>query len=312
MGLANPAVGPELLSGCISKRALVRLQRRVNPDALFWMTGDKSLFYPRCDELHLPVPRTYATFERGGSQRRWERIFLEELPPQFVIKPARSGFGHGVLVLTRCEDRFRNGSSRLYTAADLWVYMQEHTRHDDFVIQERLANHPDILQLTGTPYLQTARVTTFVDDGGHAGVHYVNFKIIGGDNVIDNFHHGKTGNIAANVCPETGVLGEAMTIAPDGVGFVSVPRHPKTGEPIRGFRLPYWKEAVELACRAAVLFQPVRTIGWDIALTPSGPVLVEGNHLWDPFQLIVVGPQAPGVQRHGMSTLLEMLRASAY
>jgi hypothetical protein len=32
----------------------------------------------------------------------------------------------------------------------------------------------------------------------------------------------------------------------------------------------------------ALGFLPMRAIGWDIAMTPSGPVCVEGNARWDP------------------------------
>ena len=37
-----------------------------------------------------------------------------------------------------------------------------------------------------------------------------------------------------------------------------------------------------LAKALAVAFMPMRAIGWDIAVTPEGPVCVEGNARWDP------------------------------
>jgi hypothetical protein len=38
-----------------------------------------------------------------------------------------------------------------------------------------------------------------------------------------------------------------------------------------------------LVQRAAHRFRPVRVIGWDVALTEAGPVLVEGNSEWLAF-----------------------------
>ena len=35
--------------------------------------------------------------------------------------------------------------------------------------------------------------------------------------------------------------------------------------------------------RAARAFAPLRTIGWDVAITPDGPSLIEGNVTWDPL-----------------------------
>ena len=52
--------------------------------------------------------------------------------------------------------------------------------------------------------------------------------------------------------------------------------------PIEGFQLPVWTEACQLAREAARLFLPLRFVGWDIALTETGPVLVEANWNSDP------------------------------
>ena len=47
--------------------------------------------------------------------------------------------------------------------------------------------------------------------------------------------------------------------------------------------LPIGAAAKELVTSAALTFLPLRTIGWDVALTPMGPVLIEGNAWWGPF-----------------------------
>jgi hypothetical protein len=46
-----------------------------------------------------------------------------------------------------------------------------------------------------------------------------------------------------------------------------------------------------LAERAARTFFPLRTVGWDIALTTDGPALIEGNPFWDPSNDLIIGPQ---------------------
>jgi Sugar-transfer associated ATP-grasp len=42
-------------------------------------------------------------------------------------------------------------------------------------------------------------------------------------------------------------------------------------------RLPYWDEVKNLAARAARAVAPLRYVGWEIALTNDGPVVIEGN-----------------------------------
>ena len=52
---------------------------------------------------------------------------------------------------------------------------------------------------------------------------------------------------------------------------------PGTDRSFAGFELPHWSGVKELAVRTAGAFPRAHAIGWDIAITESGPVLVEGN-----------------------------------
>ena len=49
------------------------------------------------------------------------------------------------------------------------------------------------------------------------------------------------------------------------------------GAAITGTKLPQWDEVRELAARAHRAFSDRVLVGWDIAITPDGPVIVEGN-----------------------------------
>jgi hypothetical protein len=57
--------------------------------------------------------------------------------------------------------------------------------------------------------------------------------------------------------------------------------HPVTGARVKGFRLPDWHRALDLTLRAHRVFYDFPSIGWDVALTPEGPVLVEANYNWN-------------------------------
>lgn len=56
--------------------------------------------------------------------------------------------------------------------------------------------------------------------------------------------------------------------------------HPDTGIVFKNFKLPYWKEATELAIKAHKCFPGFFTVGWDIAITKNGPLILEGNRNW--------------------------------
>lgn len=53
--------------------------------------------------------------------------------------------------------------------------------------------------------------------------------------------------------------------------------HPDTGVVFTDFQVPMYDEAMNLACEAHRCFYGVRAIGWDIAISDSGPVFIEGN-----------------------------------
>jgi hypothetical protein len=64
-------------------------------------------------------------------------------------------------------------------------------------------------------------------------------------------------------------------------GSQRVEVHPDTGTRFSGLQMPFWKEVLDLCTRAARVTPNLRSVGWDIALTPEGPVIVEGNPDWD-------------------------------
>ncbi|CAK0776221.1 hypothetical protein CCP3SC15_5410001 [Gammaproteobacteria bacterium] len=61
--------------------------------------------------------------------------------------------------------------------------------------------------------------------------------------------------------------------------FTPIDRHPDSGTLIAGRVVPYWREVIELAKRAHHLYSGYPFVGWDIVITATGPLLLEGNPL---------------------------------
>jgi hypothetical protein len=53
-------------------------------------------------------------------------------------------------------------------------------------------------------------------------------------------------------------------------------KHPNSKIVLDGYQIPFFKEACQLAIKATN-YLPNRIIGWDIAITNEGPIVVEGN-----------------------------------
>jgi hypothetical protein len=292
LGLLNPDRGRSLMDVHISKRVMVKIQRRLNPPAWEHMLRDKAIFYRYCQAAGLPVPALAAIFIRGGrgwsvttpapvNDTEWGQFLEHDCPSPFIVKPSLGCHGKGILILTRTPKSLLTPDGRQYTGAALVEFMQGNPEYDSFVIQERLRNHPALAPVIAAEGLSTSRMITLFSPGQGCRLLNADLKIVMGDNLTSNFNMGATGNLAARVSIDTGRI-ENVVATVDGEGLVEVERHPDTGVPFRGFAIPDWESACRLVLRAAESFLPVRTIGWDVAFTPSGPVLIEGNFFFDP------------------------------
>jgi hypothetical protein len=101
---------------------------------------------------------------------------------------------------------------------------------------------------------------------------------------------------------ETGRMSRACgdrDLAPDAWWDI----HPKTGAQIAGRVVSGWPAIAALAVAAHREFRIWAVIGWDIAWTPEGPVLIEGNSDPDPHYI-----QRVHRQMFGRSAIAPLLR----
>jgi len=90
-----------------------------------------------------------------------------------------------------------------------------------------------------------------------------------GNSVIDN---ASAGGVFGVVDINTGKIYAAC----DRLGG-TFERHPDSGINLVGFEIPRWNEVKELVKKAAQVLAKVRYVGWDVAVTKTGCVLIEGN-----------------------------------
>ena len=117
--------------------------------------------------------------------------------------------------------------------------------------------------------INTVRAVTICKDGvPHLICTY--FRIGNNGKHVDNFNNG------GMVAPVNEKTGEVMQDAIDKNKKLYT-NHPMTGTPIKGFVFPYWDKVQELVLKASTEVPQMGYIGWDVAFTPDGPCLVEGN-----------------------------------
>lgn len=136
------------------------------------------------------------------------------------------------------------------------------------VIEEVIVQHPDVARIY--PYsLNCLRVVTLVNNG-RAEVLYAVFKMGNNGKFVDNLENG---GLACHVDLDKGeICGQGHTSA-----LINYDAHPATGVKFVGYKLPYIEEVKELAKKAALVIPNFGYVGWDICITPDGPLIVEGN-----------------------------------
>lgn len=289
--LLNPSWSDEARQGMISKERFLRLQERVNPASHRSLTEDKITFHQYCTKHHLAVPELVAVFDAHHASY-WEdgrKIEAEDdvakglsaYPYDIIVKPAHGYHGKGVFALDFVEGRhlFSQDANRSF----LDVFKEILSENpDQFIFQKRLYSHQKIAELTGNAVLQSLRLITYLDESDQPKLIIRKIKFPKKGSLIDNFswgiHEGRQclidpdGKIEAFVQYSTS---KKRLVRHDGVEDC----HGKKTT----FTIPFWEQCVALVLEAQKAFAPLKTIGWDVAVTDDGPYLIEGNVFWDPL-----------------------------
>ena len=235
---------------------MYEFQRRANPPGARELLNDKRKFY-----------RAYRQFFR---HELFDRDALAADPSlvqgflarhdRLVFKDATGNCGASILIRPTKE----------LDAATLVDQMQM-AGHD---MVESFVQQHDQLNALSPSGVNTVRIFTLIDSAGHYKVLGCRLRI-SVNSPVDNL---AAGNLAAPIDEHTGVVTgpgvySDITRAPET-------HHPVTGTAIKGFQVPFWAETLEMVETASLLHPENCSIGWDIAITPEGPGLIEGNHDW--------------------------------
>ncbi|MCM1165841.1 MAG: hypothetical protein NC299_11045 [Lachnospiraceae bacterium] len=180
--------------------------------------------------------------------------------------------GKRTVFAKRVSDFGGSGVSReeLSPETDFAALYERLCDNKQYLVEDELAQH-EKMNLLSPSSINTIRVVTLFWNG-EAHFMYALVRMSNGENCVDNICSG----------------GMYVSIGADGVirkpafcdatgEYYAV--HPFTKTEFSGFEIPMFGEAVELCKRAAAVFPQVGYIGWDVAVTPEKPVLVEGNTL---------------------------------
>ena len=187
-----------------------------------------------------------------------KEMFLEFVHEHktFIIKPYNSSGGRGVCMKTVSNDT---------EAEDCF---NELITNDGGTICEEVIKQSDKMASIHPSSVNTVRFTTIKDNHGVHVFHPL-LRTGVGNSIIDN---ATGGGIFALINPESGII---FTEAKDEKGNSFI-LHPNTKIAFPGFELPDWEGAKKLAEELANITKN-HYVGWDLAHTEKGWVVVEGN-----------------------------------
>lgn len=186
-----------------------------------------------------------------------------------IVKPMTGLEGEGIYCLKLPNDKNRIKSIFL----DL--------KNTDCLIEEKIQQHSDMV--FGNKSVNTIRVYTIYGKQSRTPHVLKTVLRVGvGDSIVDNSH---SGGCAYEVDAKTGYVISNSYAANGFSGYI----HPNTNICMLGVHIPYWSEVLDLCKKAAAKIPECQYIGWDVAITQSAPVLIEGNHLPDLDMIEFVG-----------------------
>lgn len=138
------------------------------------------------------------------------------------------------------------------------------------ILEEPIVQHEEMNKLSKNS-VNSIRVGTVVDNEGKVHVMYAVLRLSVDGKFVDNASQG----------------GYWVKLSEDGYITKPLYRYNPTEEIIYknpynnldyiGVKIPLFDEVKDLAIKAASEYKKIKYIGWDIAITKSGPVLIEGN-----------------------------------
>lgn len=174
-----------------------------------------------------------------------------------ICKPTNEGQGRGVFKLKVSD--FEN-------ERELYDYISKSELNcgiiDEFIVQH------DRLKELYEGSVNTIRVVTIIENS-KCNILFASIRIGNGKNT-DNFSDC---GITSPIDIVTGV------ITHNGLdrNYNVYMHHPISKQAILGFQIPMWNEVIDIVNEASAKISKNAYIGWDVAITNKGPILIEAN-----------------------------------
>lgn len=233
---------------------------------------DKFLFYKFCVSNNINTIPIVLMSKRGVFYNEEEQkqeidglkefiTYIKGLDTNLFIKPTNGIQGKN------CFKLLKNNLNDI----DYLNHIFEISKTDDYIFQELISQHEIVNQIYNGS-INTIRIDSYRDNLDKKYILTAFMRFGSNGNYTDNT---STGGFIVPIDLESG------TFKGDGIQYLSVgtepvESHPNTHIKFKGTKVPDIEQVKSLVIQLSSKFSD-KLVGWDIALTDKGPVVVEGN-----------------------------------
>jgi hypothetical protein len=225
--------------------------------------------------LKIPQPETLFYIVNGDlfspemvkvTPEQIEHALANHITEKIFVKPVEGSGGKGIII-------FHKTDAGHYKTRQNWilnrVFLDTIRNEQDYIIQAGIKQDLNISEIFPES-VNTFRIFTENKDG-KVRVVCAMLRIGRGRAEIDNI---SAGGICTNIDIASGKLGDfAISYAAE-----KYEEHPDTHFKFRNFAVSRWGEISKFTTESAVKMPFFTYLGWDIALTDEGPVVIETNN----------------------------------
>jgi len=240
------------------------LADKTNPMSEKFKLVNKIEFYRILEANKIPYPKLYF-YSYGG---RYYSINGEK------IKKLDNYFGQKMFV------KDIDGSSG--NGADLIVFDKNflENTNNNLIFQSFIVPEKNIKKIAPVTATATLRINSYLDKNDEVELcsAFIKFPIEGA--ISDNMD---AGSIGVEILLNSGMLNKngitsKGSFDKNGQKIIA---HPVSNMKFHNFKIPFWKDTIVLLKTLHKIFYNLKFIGWDIAITDNGPMVIEGNSVGD-------------------------------
>jgi hypothetical protein len=263
-----------------NKREYDKLLFAINPAVYQKASQHKVLEKATLSLLGVPTPRFVGFFHptRGGDRNGeplrtagdLSRVLATYAGRRLCFKAVEGYSGRGFAALDISAD----GASLQHPISGQRWSIVEWARElllapDGWLLEEYLTQHPDVAAINASS-VNTLRLWV-LEQQGVFRAHHAILRVGRAGSQTDNTSSGGFGCV---VDMATGRLHSCLDLRRP---HQPITHHPDTGVELVGRQLPFWEKALELGAKALSVFPQMRFAGLDVAITPTGPAVIELN-----------------------------------